>query len=110
MSYQSRLAHRMRRVATSQFRSSLTVSAFCRKHRIPVSTFWNWRKRLKAENFIIPPQEPAAAPQFVRLVPESQPALCREGCSLDFPDGRVLRFPADYPVSNLLLILKSGTL
>ena len=110
MSKRMRLARRLRRAVAKQPDSGLTISAYCRKHRIAPSTFAYWRKRIRFEqpgtSSSIPVQEPATG--FVRIIPEPGPLGSTGGCELSYPDGRVLRFQPDFPVETLLAILKVG--
>ena len=110
LSKRIRMARRLRRAVQSQPSSGLSIRAYCQKKNIPLSTFSWWRNRIRAEVS----EESISAfpaenkPAFVRIIPESTPPFSPEGCELSFPDGRILRFPAAYPVESLVAVLKGG--
>jgi hypothetical protein len=64
--------------------SGLGASAFCRRERIPPSSFQRWRRRLGS----------GPRPEFVELVPASTPAETSTDWSLEvaLPNGTCLRF------------------
>lgn len=104
-----RKARRLRRAVEAQLSSGLNITSYCRQHKIPLSTFTWWRKRLRDEAAVAPISPADLNPGFVRILPEAQTPTCRENCELSFPDGRVLSFPASYPLESLLAILKGVT-
>lgn len=110
MSPRIRQARHMRRAIAQQPGSGLNVSAYCRQHSIPLSSFYKWRKRVQDEPSGTAAPEPAKAPvsKFVRLFAEPHAAHVREAYELSYPDGRVLRLPPDVAVETLLAIVQCG--
>ena len=99
----------MRRAVVAQSVSGMNISVYCRKHEIPLSTFTRWRKRIRLESAEATPITTAKTnPGFVRIIPEPHLPAYRESCELSFPDGRILRLPADYPLESLLAVLKGA--
>ena len=104
----TRLSRRLRRAVADQPNSGLNISAYCRKHKLALSTFMVWRKRLHHEN-----TEPntitvskEAQKSFVRIFADSHPITSIGSCELSFPDGRILRLPHDFSVESMLVLLK----
>jgi len=109
MSKRIRMAQRLRRAVKTQPSSGLNISAYCREHKIPLSTFMLWRKRIRYEMAETTPAPCAETnPSFVRIIPETRVPAYSESCELSFPDGRILRFPASFPLESLLAVLKGA--
>lgn len=82
-----------RGVIREQGASGLGISAFCREHEVPLSSFFQWRRKLKDR----PPQDEQAprrskAPEdsiakFVPLQLHAPPTATRAGCEVVLPDG-----------------------
>ncbi len=70
-------AQQFHRISTAHSRSGLSIAAFCRKQRLPVHSFYYWRRRLgqerPASDFVEvkvkgPPSSPhAASPSSITL-------------------------------------------
>jgi hypothetical protein len=101
-------ARRMCRAVARQPESGLTISSYCRQHRLPLSSFNRWRKILQSEQDAAKPSSEGrdGTVGFVRLIPAVKPE--GSGCELSLPDGRLLRMPPDFPVETLLAVLKGS--
>jgi hypothetical protein len=65
MSKQSLTADRWRELIRQQRGSGLSIAQFCGRHCVAVSSFFFWRRKLKA----------VAAPTFVELTPAAEPPV-----------------------------------
>ncbi len=100
----------MRRAIQAQPSSGLSIASYCLKHKIHLSTFGWWKKRIReGEASLSRIARAENNPGFVRILPDAQTLACRENCELSFPDGRVLSFPISYPLESLLTVLKGVT-
>ena len=100
----------MRRAIQEQPGSGLSIVSYCLKHKIPLSTFGWWKKRIRNEEAELSRVARAKSnPGFVRILPDAQTLACREHCELSFPNGHVLSFPTSYPLESLLTVLKGVT-
>lgn len=71
MSKRSDAVRRWREILRRQAESGLSVAAFCRRARVPQSSFYFWRQKLsKASTFA-----------KVRMAPEQAPLPCTAACS-----------------------------
>ena len=90
-----------RSLISQQAASGMSVSAFCRQHEVPESSFYSWKRKLKQrrredERSHEPkPQELArrdmprsnAAARFVPLELHTPPAVARANSEVVLPDG-----------------------
>lgn len=76
MSQRSPVADQWRRIVQEQQTSGLSVSAFCRRARVPQSSFYAWRRRLQS------------AVAFVEVKVPTEPAVQAGGMELHLPDRR----------------------
>ena len=75
--------------------SGLTVSQFCRDHKIPTSAFYRWKIKLGTE-------KACDRPSFIQVaIPETK----RSMLELTFPAGHVLRFTESTPNQTLVSVL-----
>ena len=72
---------RWRKILEKQARSGLTVAEFCRREELSQASFYQWRKKLRAE-------EPNSG-SFIPLA-----VLGSSTVSVDLPCGAVVRVPA----------------
>ncbi len=97
---QSRTAARMGRLFSGFSESGLTVSGYCKRHRVTQAKYYYWRRKLKAV-FPAPGDDPQ--PSFVQV---SRLALSNEtGYELFLPDGLRLKIPVGFNRESLTTLL-----
>ena len=83
-------------VMAKQESSGMSAAAFCRQHKVPVSSFYHWKRKLKRRHReSIPQLKPTsqviagdnAAARFVPLELPAPPALKPTSCEVVLPDG-----------------------
>lgn len=72
------------RILDAQSDSGLSQQAYCRRHKVPYSSFCHWKRELAAP-------APATKPAFVELMAEAALPSCLWTFELDLGDGIVLR-------------------
>jgi hypothetical protein len=98
----SRTGQRMQSLIAAQATSGRSVSVFCRSHRLSVSKFFWWKRRLR--DFKRPsPNVPDKILPFVRVMPEVSPVY--NYYELGLGDGRILRLPVSLAVPSLIQIV-----
>jgi len=82
-----------RGVIREQRGSGLGISAFCREHEVPLSSFFQWRRKLQErqrKDEPVPgngtPQEDSVA-KFVPVQLQPPPTATRAGCEIVLADG-----------------------
>jgi len=82
-----------RGVIREQRASGLGISAFCREHEVPLSSFFQWRRKLEQRQHVDEPaprnsttREDSAA-KFVAIELHAPPTATRSGCEVVLPDG-----------------------
>jgi transposase-like protein len=106
-----------RGVIREQGASGLGVSAFCREHEVPLSSFFQWRRKLQARQREDEPaprksqaQEGAAA-KFVPVQLQAPPTARRAGCEIVLADGCRVIVPTQCDstwLGEILATLKEG--
>jgi len=87
MSKPSDSASRWREIVRGQAQSGLSVTAYCRRARVPASSFYAWRRKLwDAERTAQRPSNPAFAE--VRLTPEADSVNDHGALELHLSRGR----------------------
>lgn len=97
MSRQPATEHLWRELCERQEGSGLSISAFCARHRIGVSTFYAWRRRLAW----------ASAPAFVELTSSPEPAPSPPPIELVLPAGVTVRVQAGFDASTLRQVVEA---
>jgi transposase-like protein len=85
--------------------SGLSVSAFCRHHRLAVHSFYAWRRTLAQRDAQAPAPRPTPPVTFVPVPIQHAQAAAPRRVELLFPDGRRLRFPASVDPARLRALL-----
>ena len=85
----SNAANRWQQHILEQQRSGLNISAYCREHKLTVSCFFTWRRKLKLTNNAPAPQ------RFVPVTIAATPAIIE----VTLPNGIVVKLPIDTEVS-----------
>jgi hypothetical protein len=80
MNKQQKIKH-WQNIFEQQQRSDLTLIQFCRDHKVNVSTFYAWRKRLSDETLPVKPQ------QVIPFVIHEQPFTQSSMIKLTTPSG-----------------------
>ncbi|MFP4596571.1 IS66 family insertion sequence element accessory protein TnpA [Ralstonia sp.] len=94
MSKQRRSRQRWRELVDEQRASGLSVDAFCKRHGLATSTFFNWARRFKTE---APSEAEQASPDVADFVEFEAPPVPRTTAAeaspieLVLPSGLVLR-------------------
>ena len=83
---------RIRRIVEEQKTSHLTISSYCRKKKIPLSTFYYWRQRLDSDISLI---QKKTDPGFiqVKISADEKKAVSDETIVINFPAGSSMKVP-----------------
>ena len=92
-----------RGVIRNQKTSGLSISGFCREHKVPAASFFNWRRKLAARERSVELENAAA--QFVALELPPSPAATRSGCEVVLPNGCRIIVPTECDAGWLREIL-----
>ena len=84
-------------------RSNLTVVEFCRRERVSTPSFYQWRKKLGADDFAGGRQLRVAEPKFVPVVLTE--ALAGAVPTLRLPGGASIELPASLAKRQLTELL-----
>lgn len=97
---------RMQQAITKQQTSDISVTEFCKKHRIKESTFWYWRKKLASTADVSSSNNAACAdkaePQ--RFYPISLAGLS-QSIEVYYPSGVSLKVPLSFEFEKLKQLL-----
>ncbi|MCP4002861.1 MAG: transposase [bacterium] len=106
-----------RGVIREQRASGLGISAFCREHEVPLSSFFQWRRKLQERQHQDEPaagrseaQEDSVA-KFVPVQLHSPPTATRAGCEIVLADGCRVIVPTQCDATwlgQILATLKEG--
>lgn len=90
----------------AEFESSgLKAPAFCRKHSIPYSTFFLWRRRLKGS---APSASPAFVPVTIRNAASPAPSVPSPALvEVVLSSGRLLRVHADWTPETVARLISA---
>jgi hypothetical protein len=106
MSKQSLTADRWRELIRQQRGSGLSVARFCGRHSVAVSSFFFWRRKLKA----------VAAPTFMELTPAVEPPVSilraseresRSPIELQLRCGTIVRVREGFDVPTLRQVVEA---
>jgi hypothetical protein len=86
-------------------RSGLSIRAYCQEHHLAEPSFYHWRRTLQHRDAAQAARAQAAAAAVTFLPVHLQPEPTPAPRDLRFPDGRVLRLPADYAPDRLRALL-----
>jgi transposase-like protein len=89
-------------ILQQQAESGLTKSAFCRQHKITVSAFYAWAKKLSVKS----PSKQVKQKVIPLMLPEAKP---EQLLTLTLPNGYQLSFSASLEPSKLQQILSVMT-
>jgi hypothetical protein len=89
-------------LVSAQSRSGLSVTAYCKERKIDQALFSRVKKRIS--NF--PKISKFKKPRFVPVRPSPSFQLLSDSCSLSFPDGKILRFPASLIEESILSLFE----
>lgn len=84
---------RIQKILEQQRQSDLTVASFCRKKKIPLSTFYNWRRQFKG--MVSSTQAPTPAEFIaVKIRNTSEPSpISEDRITISFPSGMSMTVP-----------------
>ncbi len=96
MARQRMTAARWAALIAQQQASGMSIDAFCRRHQLPASTFFAWRRKLSEPN----------ASMFVELTHEAEPASAAP-IELVLPGGVVVRVREGFDASILRQVVEA---
>jgi transposase-like protein len=107
-----------RRLIREQQASGLGISAFCREHEVSLSSFFQWRRKLRERPRRDEPgaapdtSQEDSAPRFVPVELPAPPTAGRVGCEIVLADGCRVLVPTHCDASwlrEIVGVLKEGT-
>ena len=110
MSKQRLSRERWRELIAQQRAGELTVVAFCRRHGLAASTFFNWKRRLESEGEGLDDAEVAACadePSFVEVTPEALTSGSDEPIEVLLSSGVVVRVRRGFDTSTLRQLVEA---
>jgi hypothetical protein len=107
-----------RDVLARQAKSSLSVLAFCKREGVLDSSFYTWRRRIKARDresssrtgpYTLVPRRPDFMPVVLRQdVSQPQPPdRTGESIAIELRDGRVMRLPGSMLADQIAAIVQA---
>lgn len=107
MSYRIRRSSKeIEELVSAQASSGLTVQDYCKERKIEPALFSRVKKRISNFSTV----SKCGKPCFVPVRPSPSFQFLSDACSLSFPDGKILRFPASLIEDAMLsLFERSGS-